>query len=270
MSLMTFLFLCLYRLPTVTWRLRMETKNNLMQKIGEARIRLGDENLKKSGWNPHAKFNYFKLDDFLPAARKICKDVGILPVESFSSDTATMKVYDCDDMSVSISFSCPCEKPNIPGANTTQAIGGMVTYMRRYLWMILLEVTEDDEFDAAQGGSDDAYGNGIERPSSAVRTASPSKAPAQDTRPASTFNPKRIWNEVVMHYGYDKSKPASDPDNADALKAAHELFDPYARSIDELTEEKGNAILQRLANMKQPSSGPEDFIDDSADFGVAG
>ena len=238
----------------------MAERMNLLQKIADIRVRLGEAEMKKTGWNPHAKFNYFKLDDFMPTARKICKEAGVLPVESFESDKAVMIVYDCDDLESSIRFECPCEKPNIPGANASQAIGGMITYMRRYLWMILFEITEDDEFDATQGAPDEPPA-----PPAKARTTQPSAAPKKDERPATGFNPKEVWKQVLVFYGYDFKKPQTDKDNADAMAAAHALFDPYAKNIMDLTEDKGRAILERIENMKK-AVGPEDFEDDSAAF----
>ena len=240
----------------------MDGKMNLLQKIADIRVRLGEADIDKTGWNPHAKFKYFRLDDFMPIARKICREVGVLPVESFESDKAVMIVYDCDDLESSIRFECPCDKPNIPGANPTQAIGGMITYMRRYLWMILFEITEDDEFDATQGAPDEP----AKAPETArARTVQPSAAPKKDERPATGFNPKAVWNEVVLYYGYDVKKPADNKDNKDALAAAHAFFDPYAKNVMDLTEDKGKAILERLENMRKAVP-PEDFVDDSAPF----
>lgn len=231
---------------------------NLFQKISEARVRLGDADIDKSGWNAHAKFKYFLLDDFMPTARKICRDLGILPIESFEEKKAVMIVYDADDMSSNVRFECPCETPTIPGANTTQAIGGMITYLRRYLWMILFEITEDDEFDSDGEGKDEP-----QRPQAQRSTVSPNSAPPKDTRPAEApFDPKKTWNAVVKFYGYDTSKPSEDKDNQDAIKAAHEFFDPYAKSLKELTREKSDAIMSRLKVLSE-QRGPEDFQDDS-------
>ncbi|MDR1364803.1 MAG: hypothetical protein LBJ32_04175 [Oscillospiraceae bacterium] len=52
-----------------------------------------------------------------------------------------------------ITVSCPIEKLEIRGANTIQALEGMQTYLRRYLYMAMFDITESDVFDASQGKS---------------------------------------------------------------------------------------------------------------------
>ena len=93
--------------------------------------------------------------------------------------------------------------------------------------MILFEITEDDEFDSDGEGKDEP-----QRPQAQRSTVAPNSAPPKDTRPAEApFDPKKTWNAVVKFYGYDTSKPTDDKDNQDAIKAAHEFFDPYAKSL---------------------------------------
>lgn len=243
----------------------MDNNRNLFEKIAEARVLLGQANIEKSGWNPHAKFKYFQLDDFMPTARKICKEQRFLPVETFTDTKAMLTVYDMDSPEQTVVFECPSDKPNIPGTNPTQVIGGMITYLRRYLWMLLFEITESDEFDATQGMPEGETGKAVSA------TSSPSYAKEKDTRPASHFNPRAVWTECVKHFGYDTSKPADSPENEKALAEAHALFDPYAKTITDLTEAKANAILERLENLrkaKESAVGPEDFQDDAKEFGI--
>ena len=48
-----------------------EIKMNLFQKLQEARVRLQDLNVKKSGQNSFAKYSYYELGDILPAINNI-------------------------------------------------------------------------------------------------------------------------------------------------------------------------------------------------------
>ncbi|MDR1364884.1 MAG: ERF family protein [Oscillospiraceae bacterium] len=50
-----------------------------------------------------------------------------------------------------VTVSCPIERLEIRGANAIQNIGGMQTYLRRYLYMAMFDITENDVFDANQG-----------------------------------------------------------------------------------------------------------------------
>ncbi len=239
-----------------------EVKMNLLEKIAKARIKLGESDLKKTGYNPHAKFNYFQLDDFLPTARRICEELRFLPIESFEEGKAIMTVrdFDSDD---SIVFECPAEKPNIPGANVTQTIGGMVTYLRRYLWMMLFEITEKDEFDATQGSDE---GN---KPNSSTRGTRPaSQAAPKDDRPAEPPKPQATpkgtvaWKKTLEYFGYDFDKAKTDRDNADAFSSALDFVKPYgvkeAKAMQTIADDIAESIIQRIENM----SGPENFKDD--------
>lgn len=239
----------------------METLN-LRQKILEARIRFLDAKVKKTGHNEYSKFDYFRLEDIVPAAEKICKDLGICVMFDSPAGSAIMHVYDCDS-DEKFDISMEMKDVKITATNEMQAYGGAKTYARRYLWLDFFDIVEEDTFDATQG-----------RPVNAVNTNTgkattpSSKAKPADSRPAAPiFNPREVWKKVLIHFGYDMSKPKDDSDNKDALAAAHGFFDPYAKSIDSLTEDKGKAILERISNM-ETVKGPEDFEDDSVLLGA--
>ena len=242
----------------------MAEKMCLLEKIAEARVRLGAEQLDKSGYNPHAGFKYFQLDDFMPKAREICRELRFLPVESFEGDRAIMTVRDFDDPEAVVVFECPADKPNIPGTNATQVIGGMITYLRRYLWMMLFEITENDEFDAEQGRNEPA------KPQTTRKTTKPaSQAAPKDERPAEPPKQETVsrgttaWKAVLTHFGYNFTKPKTDSDNADAFCASLEFVKPYgikdAKDMKELADDTAEAIIARVANIE---AGPETFVGD--------
>ena len=245
----------------------MADKMSLLEKIAEARVRLGQAELDKTGYNPHAGFKYFQLDDFMPEARKICRELRFLPIESFEAGRAVMTVRDFDDPSAIVQFECPAEKPNIPGTNATQVIGGMITYLRRYLWMMLFEITENDEFDAEQGKDEPA------KPQTARKSTKPaSQAAPKDERPAEKPEVEPIsrgtfaWKSVLTHFGYDFRKPKTDSDNTDAFHASLEFVKPYgikdAKEMKELSDDTAEAIISRIANMGSSEGGPESFKGD--------
>ena len=247
----------------------MENKMNLLEKVAEARVRLGESKINKSGHNNHANFDYFQLDDFMPTARKICRELRFLPVESFGSDKAVMTVRDFDSDAV-VQFECPVSLPKIPGANDTQMIGGMITYLRRYLWMMLFEITEPDEFDADQQ-RDEPKASGWQRNATTRGTRAASEAAPKDERPAT--QPKataqslgtKAWKKTLEHFGYSFDKPKTDRDNTDAFNAALEFVKPYgikqAEDMKTLADDIAGSITQRLANMEN-TGGPEMFEGD--------
>lgn len=132
---------------------------NARQKLAKARLYFLNKKTKKSGINTSLEFQYFELEDIVPTALRIFATVGLVSVTDFSGEAATMTVYNADD-------------PNEPGlvfaikyreveqivskagktvTNALQALGSSITYMRRYLWMMVLDVTEPDEVDATLG-----------------------------------------------------------------------------------------------------------------------
>lgn len=134
----------------------MENKLNIYQKIQTVRVKLHEMNLKKSGFNPFAKFHYFELGDFLPAAQKLMLEYGLFAYEEIDTESATITVVDTDDLNV-IPFvlTMPSTSVDLKGATAIQNLGSVQTYMRRYLWTSLLEIVEADSLDGTIGKDDD-------------------------------------------------------------------------------------------------------------------
>jgi hypothetical protein len=134
----------------------MENKMNIYQKLQTVRVKLHKMNLKKSGFNPFAKFNYFELGDFLPAAQELMLEHGLFAYEEIDTQQATITVIDTDDLNV-IPFvlTMPSTTVDLKGATPIQNLGSVQTYMRRYLWTSLLEIVESDALDATIGKDDD-------------------------------------------------------------------------------------------------------------------
>jgi hypothetical protein len=113
------------------------------------RAELNETPLKKTGVNRHLNFNYFELGDFVPAATKLFDKYGLCPIFSISFDQsgvemATLRVVSGTEY---ITFTCPVERPtNMQG---TQAVGAVITYYRRYLYMMCLDLVENDVVDAS-------------------------------------------------------------------------------------------------------------------------
>ena len=127
-----------------------ETKTkNVYQKLLAARVKFLASNPEKSGKNMHLAFKYFELDDIVPIATKIFEEVGIIPIVSFESDRAFMQICNADNPEESIFFSTPViTLAENKGTNAVQAFGATITYYRRYLYMLALDICEPDEFDA--------------------------------------------------------------------------------------------------------------------------
>lgn len=120
-------------------------------KLNKARIKFHALPLKKSGHNKFAGYRYFELSDFLVPALQICDEVGISCTISLAGDTATMRIVDVEDAST-IVLNTPLADASTKGQLPIQSLGSQHTYVRRYLWMLALEIVEHDAIDAMAGG----------------------------------------------------------------------------------------------------------------------
>jgi hypothetical protein len=106
--------------------------------------------LKKSGHNKFAGYRYFELGDFLVPALQICDEVGICCTITFAGGDASMRIIDLDDGSA-ILLNTPLADASTKGQLPIQSLGSQHTYIRRYLWMLALEIVEHDAIDAVAG-----------------------------------------------------------------------------------------------------------------------
>ena len=124
---------------------------SVYKKLQEARILLQNTSLKKSGRNKFAGFEYFELGDFLPTIQNIFTKVGLCGTVSFGTELATLTIVDLDDASQSVSFTSPMSSAELKGCHAIQNLGAVQTYLRRYLWVVAMEIVEHDALDATTG-----------------------------------------------------------------------------------------------------------------------
>jgi len=126
-------------------------KENIYQKLTKARMMILEKELKKSATNNFAKFKYMELTDIIPVTEKICNEIGITVITSFTDDLATTKVINHDNIEEVIEFTSPfnilLETGQIKGA---QRIGALHTYFRRYMLMLVFEIMEHDAIDSQE------------------------------------------------------------------------------------------------------------------------
>ena len=144
---------------------KMATNNttkaqNVYQKLLKARAMFLKADPKKSGKNMQLAFKYFELDDIVPIATKIFEDVGLISLVSFEDEQAVMSILNIDNPEEHVSFTAPFKpiEPIVSNAgkqvtNEMQALGSSITYMRRYLYMIALDICEPDGIDASAIGT---------------------------------------------------------------------------------------------------------------------
>lgn len=129
-------------------------KLNIYQKIMKARKMFQECEVKKSGKNDFQGFIYLELEDIVPPAIRICEELGLYSeVQPNGSDAigfATMKIVNVDNPSEEVVYKI--RSPNVnpdSGVNAKlQDTGRIQTYLRRYLYMLFLDIAVPDEVDA--------------------------------------------------------------------------------------------------------------------------
>lgn len=125
----------------------IKIEKNLHELLQEVRYEISKTEMKKSGHNAHLKFDYFELKDFVPIATKLFNDRGITPLFNITiSNGIEYAVLDLYHKGETITFSVPTAEPS--GNNPIQNLGAKITYMRRYLYQLCLDLVENDIVDA--------------------------------------------------------------------------------------------------------------------------
>lgn len=129
-----------------------DKNKNVLERLLDARVMFMAKHLKKSGKNMQQEYTYFELEDIVPLATKIFQQMRIVGVVNTSDTTASMTIYNIDNTEDVITFTLPMaiNDPIISSrtgnAVTTkmQSIGASITYIRRYLYMVALDIVEHD------------------------------------------------------------------------------------------------------------------------------
>lgn len=117
-------------------------------KLMRARLMLQDKQLKKSGHNKFAGYQYFELGDFIPTINEIFFEVGLCGVVSYDAEIASLTITDVED-GANIIITSPMADANLKGCHPIQNLGAVETYTRRYLWVTAMEIVEHDALDSS-------------------------------------------------------------------------------------------------------------------------
>lgn len=161
------------------------TKVNLKSKINEIRYELSKK-MNKSGKNDYSKYDYFQLKDFMPQALELFNEKGVytefwvskdkyqLPSKTTISRTfnengeiateteikeenfeykefAHLLAVNLDDEDDTIELTKETAEVRLQAAQPIQNLGGKTTYMKRYMYMDLLEINENDKVEEETG-----------------------------------------------------------------------------------------------------------------------
>ncbi len=193
---------------------------NVWSKLLAVRNEFYAAGAKKTGKNLHAEFMYFELKDIVPVAAPIFAKYGLLLLPTFVDGNAVADVVNIEKPDEHIYFTIPLQfiaEPAKFRMNEVQGVGAAVTYYRRYLYMIVLDLVEDDGFDKDSGKDEE--------------DETPTPAPAK--KPATTEERKEIKKSLTNADG------EADDLQKSALKAALKKL----KEIDPSKEE----FIQKIA-----------------------
>jgi hypothetical protein len=196
---------------------------SVYKKLQEARVMLHNTQLNKSGKNKFANFNYFELGDFIPQVTDIFNKIGLCGVVSFTADTAYLTVHEVEGDGF-ITFTSPLVFASVEKTQPIQNLGSTHTYLRRYLWLMCMEITENDVVDSVEPKAPvKTFAGGK---TNYVAPEPPKSTPikAEEKKPAPTTGP---WSLSVSDTEDDKAW-------MEALKAGVNALLQFAVSPDDV------------------------------------
>lgn len=121
----------------------MECKN-IREKLQKARMLLKEESISKTGYNNYNRQHYFTLQDIEPPITKVCNEIGMTPIVTYTSDSATLTIYDWDS-DETIVVTSPMVTINDEKISAIQSLGSIETYQKRYLLSNAFALVEETE-----------------------------------------------------------------------------------------------------------------------------
>lgn len=124
---------------------------NIYEKVQTARLQLQSLQLKKTGENKFAGFKYYELADFIPSINIIFAELLLFSAFNIKDELATLTIVDIEKPESAIQFTSPVADAQIKGTTPVQSLGGVHTYLKRYLYVNALEIVENDILDSHVG-----------------------------------------------------------------------------------------------------------------------
>ena len=147
---------------------------NIYERLQRLKVDVAETIKGKSGKNDFKGFNYLELTDFLPQTNKMEIEYGLSSkMEPFilmdketglSTDCLRLKIVCFDNPGEGLTWELPIKGAAIQGATEIQNFGGALTYTRRYLWMLALDLAVPDVIDPQTGSGKLVEGSGKKIP----------------------------------------------------------------------------------------------------------
>ncbi len=217
---------------------------SVYKKLQEARVMLHHTQLNKTGKKKLANFINLEKGDLIPQVTEIFNKMGLCGVVSFTNDTAYLTVHETEGDGF-ITFTSPLVYASVEKTQPIQNLGSTHTYLRRYLWLMCMEITENDVVDSVE-------------PKAPVKEIKPVEAKATYVPPKPTTGPWALsvsdtenvgaWMGA-LEAGCDVllAIAVSADDVATIFKTNRSVFDK-AKSLDETAYSK---IMEKFTATKK-------------------
>ena len=196
---------------------------NIYEKLNAARVAFQSRGVKMSGKNDFARYSYFELADILPAINEIAESLKFTCVVTFSSEKASLVLYDTEKPENSIAFTSPMSTASLKGCHEVQNLGAVETYIKRYLYQNAFEIVESDALNGIQGmdtGKPEAKPQAPEtKPSEFVAVKSALIDYLELTPPVFTPEQMNYANEMIKANNLAGMKTALDKAKSKVRKA---------------------------------------------------
>ena len=219
---------------------------NIYEKIMIARLQFLESNPQKSGENKFQNFKYYELDDIVPTATRLCNDLKIYTEIDMGAENygyATMTVVNIEEPSERVQYRI--KMPELTGGNINQLLqdtGRTETYLRRYLYLLFLDIVQNDEVDASDNRKSTAT-----KPRNRPTTVSTKKGTTQPltTNKRLTMKQKKELSELdpVLE------KIISEGSNAITMKQILEALQEMEDS-DDLTSDERLTIAKKISTIQ--------------------
>lgn len=171
-----------------------EDSVNIYEKLQAVRVELAKQGIKKGKKNTYAGYSYYELADFLPQIQELCQKHKVTPLFTVSNDgaSALLFIQDVEKQDARLEFSIPMSQAQLKACHPVQNLGAVLTYERRYLYMIAFELVEADVLEATTGD-----------PRQALQQATPEGQPAQTFAVNTDADPKAELERLWAFVGWD-------------------------------------------------------------------
>lgn len=225
---------------------------NVYQKINNVKKKLRATKIKKGGRNDYSKFDYMELTDFEGYLDQYCEEEGINTYFNWDNDKATLVITNVENLNEVLKIEAPLVECGIKGASAIQNLGGVMTYMRRYLFTSTFGIAEHDVIDALADNQKDS-GEYKKELNKDMKVREATTTAMDELREG-----KKAWAMLVKTCGYNTSEPASSDNNQNATAKAKEWEKETFGSVISPLDLKA----EHIKLIEQYCTGPETFVSD--------